>query len=156
MKIIDSYGIFCSTNKTIQIWTIKIDLSIWILLSIILCKFQNTLTSMVKARLRRGGKRQQGNGQWLGWTLQKSVCFTSFTVSVEKKITTFAAAATFQANYCLDFQKFTLNRVNPIPTNCCHVTLIYSRVRNKHSRMLINFLTFIQGLRPYSGLHSIR
>ena len=32
----------------------------------------------------------------------------------------------------------------------------YSRVRNKHSRTLINFLTFIQGLRPYSGLHSIR
>ena len=32
----------------------------------------------------------------------------------------------------------------------------YSKVRNKHSRTLINFLTFIQGLRPYSGLHSIR
>ena len=29
----------------------------------------------------------------------------------------------------------------------------YSRVRNKHSPMLINFLTFFQGLRPYSGLH---
>ena len=28
-----------------------------------------------------------------------------------------------------------------------------SRVRNKHSPMLINFLTFFQGLRPYSGLH---
>ena len=27
----------------------------------------------------------------------------------------------------------------------------YSRVRNKHSRTLINFLTFMQGLRPYSG-----
>ena len=34
--------------------------------------------------------------------------------------------------------------------------IIYSRVRNKHSRTLINFLTFIQGLWPYSGLHSIR
>ena len=30
---------------------------------------------------------------------------------------------------------------------------VYSRVRNKHSPMLINFLTFFQGLRPYSGLH---
>ena len=29
----------------------------------------------------------------------------------------------------------------------------YSRVRNKHSPTLINFLTFFQGLRPYSGLH---
>ena len=29
----------------------------------------------------------------------------------------------------------------------------YSRVRNKHSLMLINFLTFFQGLWPYSGLH---
>ena len=28
--------------------------------------------------------------------------------------------------------------------------------RNKHSRTLITFLTFFQGLRPYSGLHSIR
>ena len=26
----------------------------------------------------------------------------------------------------------------------------YSRVQNKHSRTLINFLTFFQGLRPYS------
>ena len=30
---------------------------------------------------------------------------------------------------------------------------VYSRVRNKHSPTLINFLTFFQGLRPYSGLH---
>ena len=29
----------------------------------------------------------------------------------------------------------------------------YSRVRNKHTPTLINFLTFFQGLRPYSGLH---
>ena len=29
----------------------------------------------------------------------------------------------------------------------------YSRVRNKHSPTLINFLTFFQGLRLYSGLH---
>ena len=29
----------------------------------------------------------------------------------------------------------------------------YSRVRNKHTPTLINFLTFLQGLRPYSGLH---
>ena len=29
----------------------------------------------------------------------------------------------------------------------------YSRVQNKHSPTLINFLTFFQGLRPYSGLH---
>ena len=32
-------------------------------------------------------------------------------------------------------------------------TQVYSRVRNKHSPTLINFLTFFQGLRPYSGLH---
>ena len=32
----------------------------------------------------------------------------------------------------------------------------YSRVRNKRSPTIINFLTFFQGLRPYSGLHSIR
>ena len=31
----------------------------------------------------------------------------------------------------------------------------YSRVRNKHSPMIIKFLTFFQGLRPYSRLHSI-
>ena len=29
----------------------------------------------------------------------------------------------------------------------------YSRVRNKHTPMLINFLTFFQRLQPYSGLH---
>ena len=29
----------------------------------------------------------------------------------------------------------------------------YSRVRNKRTPTLINFLTFFQGLRPYSGLH---
>ena len=33
------------------------------------------------------------------------------------------------------------------------VHLIYSRVRNKHTPTLINFLTFFQGLRRYSGLH---
>ena len=32
----------------------------------------------------------------------------------------------------------------------------YSRVRNKHSPTIIDFLFFFQGLRPYSGLHSIR
>ena len=32
----------------------------------------------------------------------------------------------------------------------------YSRVWNKRSPTIINFLTFFQGLRPYSGLHSIR
>ena len=32
----------------------------------------------------------------------------------------------------------------------------YSRVRNKRSPTIIIFLTFFQGLRPYSGLHSIR
>ena len=32
----------------------------------------------------------------------------------------------------------------------------YSRVRNKRSPTIINFLTFFQGLRPYSGLHSVR
>ena len=31
--------------------------------------------------------------------------------------------------------------------------IYYSRVQNKHTPMLINFLTFFQGLRPYSGLH---
>ena len=30
---------------------------------------------------------------------------------------------------------------------------IYSRVRNKHSPTLINFLTFFQGLHLFSGLH---
>ena len=39
---------------------------------------------------------------------------------------------------------------------CMYCRQKYSRVRNKHSRTLINFLTFFQGLRPYSGLHSIR
>ena len=33
---------------------------------------------------------------------------------------------------------------------------MYSRVRNKRSPTIIKFLTFFQGLRPYSGLHSIR
>ena len=44
--------------------------------------------------------------------------------------------------------------------NCANVqeagtlsTLAYSRVRNKRSPKIINFLTFFQGLRPYSGLH---
>ena len=38
-----------------------------------------------------------------------------------------------------------------------HLALLeYSRVRNKRSPTIINFLTFFQGLRPYSGLHSIR
>ena len=38
--------------------------------------------------------------------------------------------------------------------NCSDLaTAEYSRVRNKHSPTLINFLTFFQGLRPYSGLH---
>ena len=36
----------------------------------------------------------------------------------------------------------------------CHLWLYYSRVRNKHTLMVINFLTFFQGLQPYSGLHS--
>ena len=36
------------------------------------------------------------------------------------------------------------------------VYLRYSRVQNKRSPTIINFLTFFQGLRPYSGLHSIR
>jgi len=31
--------------------------------------------------------------------------------------------------------------------------LSYSRVRNKRTPTLINFLTFFQGLQPYSGLH---
>ena len=31
---------------------------------------------------------------------------------------------------------------------------VYSRVRNKRSPTIINFLTFFQGLRPYFGLHS--
>ena len=30
---------------------------------------------------------------------------------------------------------------------------LYSRVRNKRTPTLINFLSFFQGLRPYSGLH---
>ena len=45
---------------------------------------------------------------------------------------------------------------NPKQNSFVNPFLAYSRVRNKHSRTLINFLTFIQGLRPYSGLHSIR
>ena len=35
-------------------------------------------------------------------------------------------------------------------------SILYSRVRNKRSPTIINFSTFFQGLRPYSGLHSIR
>ena len=37
-----------------------------------------------------------------------------------------------------------------------HFSIIYSRVRNKRSPTIIIFLTFFQGLRPYSGRHSIR
>ena len=37
------------------------------------------------------------------------------------------------------------------PKSMC--SLRYSRVRNKHTPTLINFLTFFQGLWPYSGLH---
>ena len=51
---------------------------------------------------------------------------------------------TVDEKYCETVAVFTITKVN------------YSRVRNKHSRTLINFLTFFQGLRPYSGLHSIR
>ena len=40
--------------------------------------------------------------------------------------------------------------------NMTLVRFFYSRVRNKRSPTIINFLTFFQGLRPYSGLHSIR
>ena len=36
---------------------------------------------------------------------------------------------------------------------CWYGGYSYSRVRNKHSPTLINFLTFFQGLRPYSGLN---
>ena len=39
---------------------------------------------------------------------------------------------------------------------CIDLPVKYSRVRNKRSPTIINFLTFFQGLRPYSGLHSIR
>ena len=35
-----------------------------------------------------------------------------------------------------------------LKTFMLEVESAYSRVRNKHSRMLINFLTFMQGLRP--------
>ena len=44
------------------------------------------------------------------------------------------------------------------PRNCTSQkrSLDYSRVRNKRSPTIIKFLTFFQGLRPYSGLHSIR
>ena len=109
-------------NNTIKIyWTIKIDLLILILLSIILYIFQNTLTSMVKARLRRGGKRQQGNGQWLGWTLQKSVCFTSFTVSVEKNHN-FCRSSNFSSQLLPGPSKVYLN---PNPTGLCNDNCIW-------------------------------
>ena len=42
--------------------------------------------------------------------------------------------------------KIKMARFCPLLTN-------YSRVRNKHTPTLINFLTFFQGLRRYSGLH---
>ena len=41
--------------------------------------------------------------------------------------------------------RYTLSPNNAVST--------YSRVRNKHTPTLINFLTFFQGLRPYSWLH---
>ena len=66
-------------------------------------------------------------------------------------------------NYC---QKY----MHCIPIHCSDCTfavhhytvmwllvgILYSRVRNKCSPTIINFLTFFQGLRPYSRLHSIR
>ena len=50
------------------------------------------------------------------------------------------------------------NIIHPlaIETEFKPIAITYSRVRNKRSPTIINFLTFFQGLRPYSGLHSIR
>ena len=48
------------------------------------------------------------------------------------------------------------NWVNGEMSKIEHYFSKYSRVRNKHSRTLINFFNFFQGLRLYSGLHGIR
>jgi hypothetical protein len=48
-------------------------------------------------------------------------------------------------------RSFCVNIFN-VPSKRIHMS-VYSRVRNKHTPTLINFLTFFQGLWPYSGLH---
>ena len=49
-------------------------------------------------------------------------------------------------------KKYKLFGPNVAEKTCLFV---YSRVRNKRSPTIIKFLTFFQGLRPYSGLHSM-
>ena len=72
---------------------------------------------------------------------------------------------TFKIEFQVPHSNLCANLANHQKWTCFHVLIIiiledklpqkmeYSRVRNKHSPTLINFLTFFQGLRPYSGLH---
>ena len=51
-----------------------------------------------------------------------------------------------------------VNNLKSVDAEIYHIYLFtkYSRARNKRSPTIINFLTFFQGLRPLSGLYSIR
>ena len=54
----------------------------------------------------------------------------------------------------LEYMNFTISIIKfDLKKDLVTLCWWYSRVRNKHSPTLINFLTFFQGLRPYSGLH---
>ena len=58
-------------------------------------------------------RRQEAAGKWSMIRVnvaEKRLLHFLYCIS-GKKITTFAAAATFQANYCLDLQKFILNAI---------------------------------------------
>ena len=58
--------------------------------------------------------------------------------------------------WCLKkFATCVVHKISNLQTqkNVISSQSFYSRVRNKHSPTLINFLTFFQGLRPYSRLH---
>ena len=61
----------------------------------------------------------------------------------------------YSQNYLCSYNPWLALRVRN-PFRACLLSLFekaYSRVRNKHSPTLINFLTFFQGLLPYSRLH---
>ena len=61
----------------------------------------------------------------------------------------------FNKLHCTERQSGNLKKSYRIilQKSCIIVNFVHSRVRNKHSPTLINFLTFFQGLWPYSGLH---
>ena len=67
---------------------------------------------------------------------------TTWTLRLITKLKCFSVAA-----------HMTCKLATVIEWTCALSFPTYSRVRNKHTPMLINFLTFFQGLRPYSGLH---